>query len=170
MREGHSVVSGAALARALHRVGNPLVTAVLGSRFHRLLSGTLAVLTVTGRRTGRDYHLPIQYALDGNTIYVVPGGFEHKTWWRNLIEPARVQLRLQGRDVNGMGQAFLGKQDPQIVVAALRVYFTKFATSTRVRGIELEGQGQPESQQLQRAVANELIVCVVLDMPQEDER
>jgi hypothetical protein len=168
MREGFWVVSGADVVRALHRVGNPLVTAVLGSRFHRLLSGTHGVLTITGRRTGRDYLLPVQYALDGNTIYVVPGGFAHKTWWRNLIEPARVHLRLQGRDVTGIGQAFFGKQDPQIVEAGLRVYFTKLATSARVRGIELEGHGRPNSQQLQRAVANEVIIRVVLDAPHED--
>lgn len=163
MREGYWVVIGADVARVLHRVGNPLIIAVLRSRFHRLLSGSHAILTVTGRRTGRNYHLPVQYASDGKAIYVMPGGFEHKTWWRNLIEPARVQLRLEGRDVTGIGQAFHGGQDPQLVEAGLLVYFTKFATSARVRGIKLDGQGRPDSQQLKRAVANEVIVRVVLD-------
>jgi hypothetical protein len=49
--------------------------------------------------------VPVQYAADGQTVYVVPGGWEHKTWWRNLIQPAKVRLRLQGRDVTGVSQS-----------------------------------------------------------------
>jgi hypothetical protein len=42
--------------------GNALVLAILRSRFHRLLSGLALELRYTGRRSGREYVLPVQYA------------------------------------------------------------------------------------------------------------
>ena len=168
MREGYWVTAGTDIGRMLHRVSNPVVTAVLGSRFHKLLSRSAAVLTVTGRRSGRRYHVPVQYAADGQAIYVVPGGWEHKTWWRNLIQPARVRILLEGRDMTGVGQAFSGDREPQLVTAGMTSYLTKFATSARVRGIARDPRGRPDPEQLQRAVPNEVIVRVILDPPGQD--
>lgn len=165
MREGYWVTTGVDLGRTLHRFANPLVCAVLRSRFHRLLSGSAAVLTVTGRRTGRSYHLPVQYAAEGQVLYVVPGGWEHKAWWRNLIQPARVRLRLRGRDVTCVGQAFAGDRDPQLVAAGLTAYLTKFATSARVRGIARDASGRPDAEQLRQAVPREVIIRLILDPP-----
>jgi deazaflavin-dependent oxidoreductase (nitroreductase family) len=167
VREGYWVTAGADLGRMLHRVSNPLVTAVLRSRFHKLLSGSAAVLTVTGRRSGRSYRVPVQYAADGQTVCVVPGGWEHKTWWRNLIQPAKVRLGLQGRDVTGVGQAFSGDRDPQLVAAGMAIYLAKFAASARVRGIARDACGRPDPGQLQRAVPHEVIVRLILDPPEQ---
>jgi hypothetical protein len=167
VREGYWVTGGADLGRTLHWISNPLVTAVLRSRCHKLLSGSAAVLTVTGRRSGRSYHMPVQYAAEGQTVYVVPGGWEHKTWWRNLIQPAKVGLRLQGRDVTGVGQAFSGDRDPEVVAAGMTIYLTKFATSARVRRIARDARGRPDPGQLQRAVPYEVIVRLILDPPEQ---
>lgn len=93
----------------------------------------------------------------------MPGGWEHKTWWRNLIEPTKIRLRLRGRDVTGIGQAFSGEQDPQLVTVGMDVYLSKFATSARVRGIARGSQGRPDQQQLRQAVPHEVIVRLVLN-------
>jgi hypothetical protein len=162
MREGAWLIAGNDITRLLHRIGNPMVIALLRSRHHRLLSRTHAVLTVTGCRTGHEYHLPVQYASDGSTIYVVPGGFERKTWWRNLIDPVPVRLRLQGGDVTGIGQAFNGKEDPRVVERALCLYLAKLPHSARVRSVQLDATGAPDPEQLARAVPNEMIVRVAL--------
>lgn len=165
MREGYWVTARIDVGRTLHRVSNPVVTAVLRSRCHKLLSGSAAVLTVTGRRSGRSYQLPVQYAADGQTVYVLPGGWQHKIWWRNLIAPAKVRLLLRGRDVTGIGQAFSGDREPQLVAAAMNVYLTRFPTSARVRGIGRDASGRPDPGQLQRAVRDEVIIRLVLDPP-----
>jgi len=41
--------------------GNSVVLAVLRSSAHRLLSGMAVELRYTGRRSGRQYVLPVQY-------------------------------------------------------------------------------------------------------------
>ncbi|HSJ44112.1 MAG TPA: hypothetical protein VK923_05445 [Euzebyales bacterium] len=61
--------------------GNGIVLAVLRSPFHRLLSGVALELRYTGRRSGREYVLPVQYARRGDqltsgrrTRHASPGG------------------------------------------------------------------------------------------------
>ncbi len=46
--------------------GNRLVALLLRSPAHPLLSRQLALITVTGRRTGREHTLPIGYKREGN--------------------------------------------------------------------------------------------------------
>ena len=46
----------------LLRLANPLVGRLLESRAHGLLSGALVVLTYRGRRSGREFRIPLQYA------------------------------------------------------------------------------------------------------------
>ena len=45
-------------------IGNTLATAVLRSPFHRMMSKSLLVLTYEGRRSGKEYKLPLQYVED----------------------------------------------------------------------------------------------------------
>ena len=74
--------------------GNSFVLAVLRSPAHRLLSGMAVELRYTGRRSGRRYALPVQYAREGQRRVVVPQGPESKTRWRNCATPQPVDERL----------------------------------------------------------------------------
>jgi hypothetical protein len=75
---------------------NSIVVSLLTSPFHRLLDRGLTALRITGRRTGKQYVLPVQYAREGDEIVVYPGWFERKTWWRNLPTPAPIGILLDG--------------------------------------------------------------------------
>ncbi|SHN70009.1 deazaflavin-dependent oxidoreductase, nitroreductase family [Geodermatophilus obscurus] len=77
--------------------GNAVVLAVLRSRAHRLLSGSAIELRYTGRRSGRQYVLPVQYAGAGDHLVVRPQHWQHATWWRNFRTPQPVTVRLAGR-------------------------------------------------------------------------
>ena len=77
--------------------GNAVVLAVLRSPAHRVLSGVAVELRYTGRRSGRQYALPVQYARDGSRLVAVPQDADSKTWWRNFRTPQPVTVRLAGR-------------------------------------------------------------------------
>src|SRR5213082_851233 len=85
----------------LLRVGNQLVIGLLRSPFHRLASGSLALITYRGRESGRHITTPVMYAeRDGaQTIFVSHP--ERKIWWRNLRGGAEVDLVLRGRRLHG---------------------------------------------------------------------
>ena len=81
------------------KVGNALAAGVLLSPLHRLMSGSLLLLTYEGRRSGTEYTLPLQYVEDDGTLYIWAGDAASKTWWRNFASPMVVELRLRGDDV-----------------------------------------------------------------------
>jgi hypothetical protein len=87
-----------------NRSANRLVVAILASPLHPLCSGRLALITVTGRRSGRRHTLPVGYTEhDGRlTIPVLWPG--RKRWWRNLRGGAAVQVRLRGDLRRGHGE------------------------------------------------------------------
>ena len=91
--------------------GNTLIQAVLRSPVHRLLSGMTIELSYTGRRTRRQYSLPVQYARDGQRLVVVPQGAGSKTWWRNFLTAQPVRVRLRGRLVDGVAHV-VHPEDP----------------------------------------------------------
>jgi F420H(2)-dependent quinone reductase len=88
-----------------NRTGNPAVKLILSSPLHSLLSGRLAVITVTGRRTGREYSFPVGYRQQGDRVTIGVGWPERKLWWRNLRRGGRVRLRLRGVERTGHATA-----------------------------------------------------------------
>ena len=77
---------------------NGLILNVLGSRLHRLLDRSLIGLRIVGRRTGRSYRIPVQYARGPGADFVVyPANFSRKRWWRNFLTPADAQVLVGGQ-------------------------------------------------------------------------
>ena len=91
--------------------GNAVVLAVLRSPAHRLLSGVAVELRYTGRRSGRQYVLPVQYARAGSRLVVAPQDPNSKTWWRNFRTPQPVTVRLAGRVREGTARV-VDRADP----------------------------------------------------------
>jgi hypothetical protein len=140
---------------------NPLVGAVLRSPLHWLLSPGLALLSVTGRRSGRTFTFPVGYQRDGKTVTIAVSEAREKQWWRNLREPAEVELRLRGRLRRGRGElvapeseAFRSAAETTLrrVPGMGRVFKVAFDRRTGLTDAQLE--------QLGREIA---IVRIVLD-------
>ena len=103
-----------------NRLIDPVVRLLLRSPLHRLLSGSLVLLSYQGCRTGRWHSLPCMYARDGQDLYIIPGQPDREVWWRNLRQPTRVRLRLQGHDLEGTATS---SSDPEAVAAGLRRFW-----------------------------------------------
>jgi deazaflavin-dependent oxidoreductase (nitroreductase family) len=118
-------------ARALVKLpqGNAVVLAVLRSRAHRLLSGSAIELRYTGRRSGRQYVLPVQYARADDHLVVRPQRWEHATWWRNFRTPQPVTVRLAGRLHEGTARV-VDPDDPDWR-SARQTYATRWPRSAR---------------------------------------
>jgi len=99
------VSQGHAPFAVFNRTANPVVRAVLTSPLHPLLSRGLALITVTGRRSGRRYTFPVGYRQDGDRVIINVGWPERKRWWRNLRDGDRVEMRIRGRRRVGRAQA-----------------------------------------------------------------
>jgi hypothetical protein len=88
--------------RLMNHTVNPMLRAVLRSPLHRLASGRVALITYTGRRSGREYTIPAFYRDKGEEITVAVGWPERKVWWRNLTGAGGdVRLIVRGEEVKG---------------------------------------------------------------------
>lgn len=119
---------------------NPLVSRILIGPMGRRLGGRLAVLRYVGRRTGQTRELVVQYARDGDRIWVVPARPDRKRWWRNLWAPQPVEVWLQGARSRGTARVLVGDE----AIAALTRYratFPKTAAQRVIVRIDLDRGG-----------------------------
>ena len=100
----------------MNRLANPFVALLLRSPLHGLLGGSVALITVTGRKSGRRYTTPVQFVRRGATLYVTSR--PERRWWRNLRDEAPVALQLGGRRVNAVA-AVLSSPERAAGAAAL---------------------------------------------------
>ena len=81
---------------------NPALRTILRSRIHRLASGRVALITYTGRRSGREYTIPCFYRDKGDEVTIAAGWPDRKVWWRNLTgDGGPVRLLIQRHEVRG---------------------------------------------------------------------
>ena len=83
----------------IFKVMNPIMKGLLRSPLHRLLSGTLMLITYTGRKTGKQYTIPIGYFVWGEGELM---SFSSARWWTNLRGGTPVTLLLKGRRVQAV--------------------------------------------------------------------
>lgn len=119
-------------------------------------------ITVTGVKTGRDFTFPVQFVRDGDTIWVLPGHPESKTWWRNLRSGAPVRLHLEGVDVGGTAVAISGDTDPEEAVRGLRAYLRRTPAAARAVGVAADASDE----ELRAAAEHAVVVRIELQVAQ----
>jgi deazaflavin-dependent oxidoreductase (nitroreductase family) len=60
------------------------------------LADEIMVITVTGRKTGRQYSTPIGYLRDGETLIALSRG---SNWYRNAVAAGRAQIEIKRQKI-----------------------------------------------------------------------
>ena len=68
----------------------------------------VALLTFTGRKTGKTYTIPVSYHREDDIVTVITKRV--RSWWRNFETPHEVEIRLAGRDYAGKAEAKTGEE------------------------------------------------------------
>ncbi len=140
---------------------NPAIAYVLRSPLHPLLSWGLALVTVTGRRTGRRYTIPVGYQQDGDVLTVVVSRARRKQWWRNYREPGRVDVFLRGR--RRSGTACVVAPDSGAFADAIERTIRRVPQLARQLGIEKVGRNGLTDAELRTVGANAAVVHIAMD-------
>jgi hypothetical protein len=135
---------------------NALIRWLLRSPFHRFLSGSFTVIVYTGRKSGRTYKVPVNYLRLANGELLTTS-FRRRVWWRNLRGGAPVRLWLGGREVPAEGEVV---EDSDQVAEGYREYFQAAPGQARFFNVSLDGQGQPDPEDL-AALARERVMVRV---------
>lgn len=110
----------------MNHIYNPIVRWLLQSPFHADLSKDVLLIAFTGKKSGKEYITPVQYARSGSVVWIVVGWPENKRWWRNLVGGAAVRLCLERLWVNGTAVVFDGESDRQGIIEGLRAMAEKY--------------------------------------------
>jgi deazaflavin-dependent oxidoreductase (nitroreductase family) len=144
---------------------NPLIRAWLRTPvLQQLLSPGLILLTITGRKTGRTYSIPVGYQRDGDTLYVMVSKARRKQWWRNYVEPGRIEVRLRGHDIGG--QAVVVPPGSDEFRKHTEAQLRRLPSLDRVFGIRFDRERGLDSDQLLHLGHEMALVQIDLDSGQ----
>lgn len=136
--------------------GNNFMSAVLRSPFHGMLSNGMMLLTVTGRRTGKQYTTPVGYYEEGGYLWVITS--RERTWWRNLQGGANVDLLLKRRLVKGFAEIEL---DEKTVEKRMCEFLRHEPRAAKPMGIRVENKS-PNAEDVARIAKDRLFVKIKL--------
>jgi deazaflavin-dependent oxidoreductase (nitroreductase family) len=146
----------------MNNIVNPLMRLILNSPLHGMMSAGLLLITYRGRKSGKEYTLPVQYAQDGKKIYIIPGMPEQKTWWRNLKGGLPVRLTLRGQVVKGIGIVLEQPGDAAEILAAAELSLKRSAQLAKMYNVRIEADGSLNADDLRKAVEKIIITRVDL--------
>ncbi|WP_435363670.1 hypothetical protein [Haloarchaeobius sp. DYHT-AS-18] len=143
--------------RPLVRLVNPLVRLLLASPLHVFLSHCFCLIRFTGRKTGREYSIPVTYweVDDGYDVAIIT----RSVWWKNFEGGREARLRLRGNTVLGIATAV---PDDDAVAAFARARLVETPVNARLLGLRIEGHRLPTVEELVPAVHDTVLLRVTL--------
>ena len=138
---------------------NPIVILLLHSPLHSLMDKGTILITFTGRKSGRNYTLPVSYMRDGDTLLMISQR-EHN-WWKNLRGGAQVALYLKGHTLRARGEVFT---DAETVANKLLLFLQQFPGYQRLMHIKLAANGQPENPEAFQRFAQRMVVVQMKEL------
>lgn len=141
----------------MKNIGNPFIKLILQSPLHTLMSKSTAVISVTGKISGKNYSFPVNYLPAGNTIWIT--SMRDRSWWKNLRGGAKVSLLLAGRDCEGQGEVF---EDTSEIAKYLTEYLLLRHAYAKYFEVGLDPEGKLILEDLNRASEERVMVRVIL--------
>ncbi|MFN8527362.1 MAG: nitroreductase/quinone reductase family protein [Anaerolineae bacterium] len=137
---------------------DPIMSWVLKSPLHALVSKGIMLVTVTGRKSGRSISTPTAYLRDGRTLWVVSR--RESKWWRNLRGGAAAQVLVAGKTLTGHGSVI---EDEWAVAQQLFENLKKDPKRARFAQVSLDAAGTPVFADCERAAKTMLVIKIELE-------
>ncbi len=141
------------------RVVNPVMVRLLRSRLHGLVSDGTLLLTVTGRRSGREYTFPVNYEQEDDRLSVTS---TNTNWWKNLRDGGQtVEVVLRGERRTGHAEVH---EDAESVAAYVHDRLRRDGVDADGDFmLRVDGDTVPEEATLRAHVDHLVLVTIDLD-------
>ncbi len=111
---------------------NRVVCKLLESPAHRLMSRSTDVIRYKGRRSGRTFATPTQYAAYGDGLVIFVGRPDTKTWWRNFSNDGDIDVLVAGDWRAMTARAVVSADEPGTIGPLLDAYLRRFPRAGRL--------------------------------------
>ena len=95
------------------------------------LAAEIMVITVTGRKTGRQYSTPIGYLRDGETIIALSRG---SNWYKNAVATGRAQIEIRQQKIAVRAEAVTDQAERERIFALCQRERQEFSAAIRRAG------------------------------------
>lgn len=137
---------------------NVIMIWLLRSPMHGFLSLNTMLIRVTGRKSGKTYTIPVNYAQEGRILTTT--SFRKRTWWRNLRGGAPVTVHLRGVELPATAGVIEEASEVASELAALLRRQPNFA---RFYQVHLEANRQPHLEDVGRAAQSLVVIRTTLN-------
>ena len=134
--------------------GNDFISWVLRSPLHGILSHGMMLITVTGRKTGKKFTLPVGYYCDEGSLWILTS--RDRTWWRNVEHGTEVSLLLKRKLVKAFASANL---DDEAVEQQLQEYIRHVPQAAKSLGIRVEN-GSAKAEDIAQVAKDRVFVKI----------
>ncbi len=114
----------------------------------------VALLTFTGRKTGKTYTIPVSYHREDDTVTVITK--RARNWWRNFQSPMEVELRLAGHNFLGRAEVAIGEPD---VLEFMVDYLEKRPVDAKAYGL---GRDEITSEKVARILPHIVLIHIAI--------
>ena len=134
---------------------NVFMVAILKSPLHGLVSKGTVLLTFKGRKSGKQYEVPVNYMLDGEDLLVT--SLKERTWWRNLKGGEPLLILLAGEKYTATAQVF---EQPIEIMPHLKRYLELTPRTAKYFSVRLHEDGTLNEDDLAQAAETRVIIKI----------
>jgi deazaflavin-dependent oxidoreductase (nitroreductase family) len=96
------------------------------SDFRSALQGVNEIeITVTGRTSGRSLSYPVWFALEGDTLYLIPVRGSDTEWYKNLRKRPSIRLAARGKRLTTNARLIAGQAQLDKILEKFRDKYGK---------------------------------------------
>lgn len=118
----------------------------------------LALISFTGRKSGKAYTTPVTYYRAGPTVTILTKRF--RAWWKNFQTAAPVTLRLAGKNVTGQATALT---DEAALIARVTTFLENNPQDAKYYGLAIDEHGKFNPDSIRALVSQIVVIQVTLD-------
>ncbi len=134
---------------------NKMMHWILRSPLHGVVSKNIMLITVTGRKSGKKYTLPVSYARDGDLV-LCSTDRAVGSWWKNLRGGADVTLRLRGKDI--AGHATVIYDDQEAVAKGIETMLKYVPRDAKYYQVRLDDEKRPLPEDIIQSAQHRVII------------
>ncbi len=135
---------------------NKLMTFILRSPLHGLVSSKVMLITFKGRKSGRSYTTPVSYLQTDDNVTV----FTHARWWKNCLGGRPVTMRIRGKDVAGTAEPVA--EDKDAIAEALAEHLRHNHRDARYYGVTYDAEGNPNPDEVRRGAEDTVMLRIYM--------
>jgi len=144
---------------------NPFMRTLLKSRFHRLASRDIAILSYRGRKTDRWYETPLSYVYRGQNILLLSS--YNTRWWRNFTDESYpVELLVKGKTLKG--KATLHSGQSEFLSSNVAFFLRQLSRDAAIYGVKVDPSGEPTKTSMEKIEDRVVLVVIELEAQKND--